>query len=359
MTHPDGNPAGNSAADRALLDYLDSLLHDSGSDISASLDLFPIEEAARGAAGHAGYSAQPSFRGHTNVTSLPTHPRMSRPQRVVEPLKLPATESPLFAESLRPFAEPSRPLKLTTLLPPVASVEVSTQVPVEMKVEQQVVVETPVSRPTITTEMATPVVKAPVTEAPATEAPVTITPTKIAPPPVASAPIPEAVVDAPANAPAAWAANGRPQWAQQKFECLLFTTGGLKLAVPLVELGSIYPLESDDISSIFGQVDWFLGLVRIKQGNLRIVDTARIVMPERYDVSMPDAYRYVISLSNCDWALGADAISGTVLLDPEQVRWRGERSKRPWLAGTVIEQMCALLDVAQLAQMFDQQDRKR
>lgn len=356
MTPFDGD---QTAGDRVLLDYLDSLLHDSVSDASATLDLFPLEAAASGAGGHL------DFRGRTNVTSLPTHPRMSRASRVVEPLKLPVAD--------RPFAEPARPLRLTTLLPPVAPV----QAPAEVVVAREVAIEAPpivVSvAPEVITATPSPSAKAPVREAPVIPAPIVpapIAPAQIVPAPIV--PIPSVfapqILTAEANAedaerpcfePSAWAANGRPQWAQQKFECLLFTTGGLKLAVPLVELGSIYPLESDDINRIFGQIDWFLGLIRIKQGNLRVVDTARVVMPERYDTAMPEAYRFVISLSACDWALGADAIGGTVVLDPEQVRWRGERSKRPWLAGTVVEQMCALLDVAQLAHMFDQQDRKR
>ena len=36
--------------------------------------------------------------------------------------------------------------------------------------------------------------------------------------------------------------QGRPEWAQGPFECLLFDVAGLTLAVPLVCLGSIYPL---------------------------------------------------------------------------------------------------------------------
>jgi purine-binding chemotaxis protein CheW len=52
-------------------------------------------------------------------------------------------------------------------------------------------------------------------------------------------------------------------------------------------------------------------------------------------------------------------VVGTVMLDPERIRWRGQRSKRPWLAGTLIDQMCALFDIAQLAWLFHSQDRKR
>ena len=303
--------AAPSATDRALLDYLDGLLHD-GSDDTISLDLFPAEPA-------------PNFAAHANVTALPT-PARPRPMRVVEPLRT-------FSEP-RPFAEPVKPLPLR--MPPIAPPITPAAPPVEMA-------EIP----------APPAVIAEVVAAAPVELEI------LQSPPVSAAVEADQTPMVEADHAHAWAANGRPQWAQQKFECLIFSSGGLKLAVPLVELGSIYPLEREDLTGIFGQIDWFLGLMHAKNGNIRVVDTAQIVMPERYQSEMAEAYRFVVTLSNSDWGLGVDAVVGTEVLDPEAVRWRGERSKRPWLAGTVISQMCALLDVAQLGAMFNQLDRKR
>jgi purine-binding chemotaxis protein CheW len=34
------------------------------------------------------------------------------------------------------------------------------------------------------------------------------------------------------------------------------------------------------------------------------------------------------------------------------VKWRTQRNQRPWLAGTVIEHMCALVDVTALAELI-------
>ncbi|RPT74986.1 hypothetical protein [Pseudomonas aeruginosa] len=45
-------------------------------------------------------------------------------------------------------------------------------------------------------------------------------------------------------------------------------------------------------------------------------------------------------------------VSRSIRLDPAEVKWRSQRSQRPWLAGTVIEHMCALLDVAALAELI-------
>jgi purine-binding chemotaxis protein CheW len=320
------NSVASGAAERALLDYFDGLLHDDGGPVAAPLRDIAVDAVRESAMAAVGNNVRPLVNANSNARAV-------RPVRIVEAVQT-------FAEPL-PFAEPVRPLRMP--LPPIAPPE-----PVIAPVD--VVAKAPVDVP----------VQAPVV-APSIPSPITAPPkTPVAPPAVEAVdPVLDSNAEADIAAPPNWAANGRPQWAQQPFECLLFKSGGLTLAVPLVELGSIYPLEEDDISGIFGQIEWFLGLMRTKYGNLRVVDTARVVMPERYRDDMAAGYQFVLSLSHSDWGLGIDAIDGTTLLDPEAVRWRSERSKRPWLAGTVVEKMCALLDVAQMRWMFDQLDRKR
>lgn len=147
-----------------------------------------------------------------------------------------------------------------------------------------------------------------------------------------------------------------PSWAQQRFECLLFTVCGLTLAVPLTELGAIYPL-TEELTPIFGQVDWFLGLLPVKDRNIRVINTAKVVMPERFDEKALNQFKYVITINGVDWGLAAEGVSSSISLDPENIKWRGKRSRRPWLAGTVVEHMCALLDVNQLTLMFVGQDK--
>ena|SRR5690554_5637348 len=56
-----------------------------------------------------------------------------------------------------------------------------------------------------------------------------------------------------------WHSNGRPMWAQQQFDVLLFKVSGLTLAVPLIALGQIQPI-TEELTPLFGQADWFMGL---------------------------------------------------------------------------------------------------
>lgn len=142
-----------------------------------------------------------------------------------------------------------------------------------------------------------------------------------------------------------------PVWREQEFEALLFDVAGLTLAVPLVSLGTIHALDSE-ITPLFGQPDWFLGILPTVTGNLKVLDTARWVMPERYTDALQEGLRFVISVQGYDWGLAVHGVSRSIKLTPDQVKWRSQQGKRPWLAGTVIDQMCALLDVAALAEMI-------
>ncbi|QFT22904.1 CheW-like domain protein [Pseudomonas sp. THAF187a] len=190
-----------------------------------------------------------------------------------------------------------------------------------------------------------------------------------APPVELRVPVPAPVIDeAPpaldldleaAAQPVGLLADGRPAWAEEPFECLLFDVAGLTLAVPLICLGSIYPLEGQELTPLFGQPDWFLGILPSQAGNLKVLDTARWVMPDRYREDFREGLQYVISVQGYEWGLAVHQVSRSIRLDPSEVKWRSQRTQRPWLAGTVIEHMCALLDVAALAELIASGGAKR
>lgn len=189
-------------------------------------------------------------------------------------------------------------------------------------------------------------------------------------PPVPAAPEPEPEAPAPApveptlvaplvevhlppsNTPPPVETDGRPAWASEAFECLLFDVAGLTLAVPLVCLGSIYSLAGHELTPLFGQPEWFLGILPSQAGNLKVLDTARWVMPDRYRDDFRQGLQYVISVQGYEWGLAVHQVSRSLRLDPNEIKWRSHRGQRPWLAGTVIEHMCALLDVSALAELI-------
>ncbi|MCQ8849566.1 chemotaxis protein CheW [Alteromonas stellipolaris] len=140
---------------------------------------------------------------------------------------------------------------------------------------------------------------------------------------------------------------------ENNFQALFFEVAGLTLAVPLTTLGGIHQIEK--IGPLFGKPDWFMGVMIHREEKLSVVDSARWVMPEKYDESLAESlnYRYLIMLGDSSWGLASEKLVNTVTLAKADVKWRESTGKRPWLAGMVKEKMCALIDVNELISMLN------
>ena len=136
---------------------------------------------------------------------------------------------------------------------------------------------------------------------------------------------------------------------EEEFQTLFFTVQGVRFAVPLIDLGNI--IECGKITQIFGKPAWYMGMTDCRGDKINIVDTLLWVKPEIGD--SPDRYPYLISLSRSNWALGCDVLEGNRTLKRSQVKWRVNAGSRPWLAGIVKDQMCALLHVEALISLFE------
>ena len=132
---------------------------------------------------------------------------------------------------------------------------------------------------------------------------------------------------------------------QGKFQALFFDVAGLKVAVPLKELGGIHQMGK--ISSLIGKPEWFKGVMLYREQKINTVDTACWVMPEKYDAMLQKKlnYQYVIMLGNSDWGLCCETLINTYVLEQDDVKWREVGGKRPWMAGLIKKHMCVLVDV--------------
>lgn len=141
-----------------------------------------------------------------------------------------------------------------------------------------------------------------------------------------------------------------PGWAQSKFQCLSFQVAGVTLAAPLEKLNGIVKL-TGEITELPGYASWVIGLLPNRGQNVQVVDVAKIIMSNEHDWLMQptiERMKFIILLEGGKFGLAADSISQVLNLEADDVRWRSVQSKRPWLAGTVIEKMCALLEMDQL-----------
>lgn len=203
----------------------------------------------------------------------------------------------------------------------------------------------PAEPATLTEARAAPVLAPePEPAEPETAQPLPVSEATVAPPEPVAKPAPSAPVS-------------RPEWSGRPFECLIFTVAGLQLAVPLVLLGAVHRID-EPVRPIPGSPRWYMGIRTGAQGNLRVVDTAEWIMAGRVPADARDNYQFVIRLDNSEWGLACDGVAQSFTLDPDNVRWRTARSKRPWLAGTVIDQMCALVDVRTMADLLVRAERE-
>lgn len=130
----------------------------------------------------------------------------------------------------------------------------------------------------------------------------------------------------------------------KEFQALFFEVAGVLFAVPLTDLGGIHQL--GEVTSLFGQPGWYKGIMTSREQKMNVVDTAEWVMPGQH-LEMEN-YKYLIMLGESPWGLACHHLKGTELLHRDQVKWRHQEGKRPWLAGMVKEKMCALLHVREL-----------
>ena len=135
------------------------------------------------------------------------------------------------------------------------------------------------------------------------------------------------------------------EYRQGRFQALFFDVAGLKVAVPLKELGGIHQI--GPINSLFGKPNWFKGVMLYREQKINTVDTARWVMPEKYDQALQEKlnYQYVIMLGNSNWGLCCESLINTYTLEQDDVKWREAEGKRPWMAGLIKKHMCVLVDV--------------
>ncbi len=144
--------------------------------------------------------------------------------------------------------------------------------------------------------------------------------------------------------------------ADEVVEYLLFKVAGfLTLSVPLARLNGIMKWNAE-ITPIPGHADWFLGLISNRGRQVKVIDIAKFVIPEnhksRQAIATERQFKHLLLVDGGKFGFVCDDLDQVVKLSGDKIRWREDRSNRPWLAGTMIEQMTALLDVDSFIEML-------
>ena len=281
-------------------------------------------------------------------------------QTPYEPIPEPMVQTEPEEQHGREFAQPDEQLQRLLEKIDTSDPAVQTQVALAAKIAQ--------ATPQVATKVAEPEVKVAVAEPevavaePEVVTEVAVPEVAVAEPQVAVAPVvtqvkqkqkvltPQELAQERMRAKLqAISANWKNVDLGEQFQVLFFLVQGVRFAVPLIDLGGIF--ECDKITQLFGKPSWFMGITDVRGLKINIVDTLRWVMPEIGD--SPDKYPYLISLGKSQWSIGCDVLEGNRTLTSNQIKWREIPGNRPWLAGIVTSEKCALLHVSALIALFE------
>jgi purine-binding chemotaxis protein CheW len=141
-----------------------------------------------------------------------------------------------------------------------------------------------------------------------------------------------------------------PEWTQNEFQALFFKVDKIVLAAPLTELLKTIKIERLP-TNIPGQPSWFMGLLDVRERRIGVLDTGQLIFGktrgQQRDLKQ-HPFKSILMTYDGNWGLACDEILSIGRLQPDKVRWRTLRNKRPWLVGTVIEELTAVIDVNQL-----------
>lgn len=165
--------------------------------------------------------------------------------------------------------------------------------------------------------------------------------------PIAEGAIVNTAVPAVTPPPASFAPRTAPAVAGGSYQ--MISVRGITLGVPVEAVDTIIPLDSVCVSAE-AAADGMLGCYTAGADTITVLDTARLLLP---DQAAAAAHRgFALRLKNQPWALHCDTVGSTFAPAPEAITWRGANGKRLWLAGTVREPGCALLDIPELMKLL-------
>lgn len=141
-----------------------------------------------------------------------------------------------------------------------------------------------------------------------------------------------------------------PDWSQHEFQALFFKVEHLILATPLTELSRTIKIDRNP-SKIPGQPSWFMGLLDEHDSRIGVLDTGQLIFGKLHGMQRDletNPFKSILVTHDKRWGLACDEILSIGRLKPEKVRWRTSRQKKPWLIGTVIEELTAIIDLQAL-----------
>ncbi len=141
-----------------------------------------------------------------------------------------------------------------------------------------------------------------------------------------------------------------PEWSQQEFQTLFFKVDKMILAVPLTELLRTITFDRS-VTRIPEQPSWFMGLMDELDSRIGVLDSGQLIFGKSRGMQrnlQEKPYQSILITADGRWGMACDGVLSIGKLTPEKVRWRTCRQRRPWLVGTVIDELVTVIDIRKL-----------
>jgi purine-binding chemotaxis protein CheW len=142
-----------------------------------------------------------------------------------------------------------------------------------------------------------------------------------------------------------------PDWVESEFQVLLFKVNGITMGMPLNAMRGILNYNGE-ASQLPGQPGWSLGVIINRDEKVVVVDSARLLMPERVTDDAQFQPKQLLLIGEGDRALAVDTICNTLNVVKEGVRWRNGIHNKPWYAGIIVDELSVLIDVDGVLQLL-------
>ena len=135
-------------------------------------------------------------------------------------------------------------------------------------------------------------------------------------------------------------------------QCLMFRVGEHRLAVPLLQLGSVVPW-SESITRLPQSPAWLLGLIQVRESKLRVVDSGSLLQIAAVPQRPPE---HLLVLGDSSWAMTCDRLEQVVNLDADDIQWK-TGTGRAMRLGTIRESLATLISPPGIAADLDDRGR--
>ncbi|NNE64089.1 MAG: chemotaxis protein CheW [Gammaproteobacteria bacterium] len=121
-------------------------------------------------------------------------------------------------------------------------------------------------------------------------------------------------------------------------QCLMFKVGSNMLSIPLTELNSVVEWQHK-LNRPPGEPDWMLGILRHRNNNVRVINSAAILQIQREEEI---SCGFVLVLGDERWGISCDQIDKVITLNYADVQWHKNQTNRIAL-GTIRSSLSTLL----------------